>query len=524
MVGVSPPLQDFWGTFAHSYQRAGILQALAWVQRQGHRGYGQPGGRLSGAILRWPTGSGKSFAAAQVAEALARPTVFITPAHCRLQLAGALTHFTGIPTMAYLPQSKRKRGWTELGQQQAEAEAQGAPPWFVLGWSNVVTDGKLLPELALFLAEYPDALVVLDEVHHMADHRMSKALAGADGRDAYAPITSTAAVMRRALRGMHTGPTLGMSATPSTDRPSQLWGVLDAVQPFSWGKSRPSRQRYAGLRPPGPDEYGEVEDPTMVTREARAELRRRMAEVIHSVPYSTIRRYMPPKRYEVFTIGREDQGPIPRGARRTLKAAQKAQEGLEDAELSVAAWVKTPATVARCLELLGGGEKILLFTEEVAHAEELGLRIGKGFSGDLWVGHGGHSAVEREQIRQSFIGHPGPCILVGTRPAWGEGIDLYDASRTILAALPWTHGDLLQVLGRGPRLASKRPWVGEFHRAVGTRDDRVFEKIIGRLAELGELLPDEALDAVRDGLRGTTGAEVLSGMLARFVAQCEGPS
>ncbi len=163
-----------------------------------------------------------------------------------------------------------------------------------------------------------------------------------------------------------------------------------------------------------------------------------------------------------------------------------------EAQIAYAAGVKTGEVIERAKEALIGGEKIAIIGNRLkwapmmsAHVEEaVPARVRK----KLWsrIATGESSVGDRQALAREFMRVKGPAVLVATIDSVSESIDLHDADRVIVAALPYTPGQLTQMEGRFHRLGQKRPVVYDYLIAQGTIDEVIEDNLLGKLNAIEE--------------------------------------
>ena len=106
-------------------------------------------------------------------------------------------------------------------------------------------------------------------------------------------------------------------------------------------------------------------------------------------------------------------------------------------------------------------------------------------------------------MKDAYVRHPGPCVLVGTGQAWGTGIDgLQCTDVAIFALLPYTPGQLDQWEGRFTRLGQDRPVTILFPIAEGTADDHLADILLSKLPAVEALVGIDALEGAEKALSG----------------------
>ncbi len=132
-------------------------------------------------------------------------------------------------------------------------------------------------------------------------------------------------------------------------------------------------------------------------------------------------------------------------------------------------------------------------------------------------GHGGTSPAMRDQIQQEYMSAAGPCVLVGTGDAWGEGVSLHDTDLALIAMLPYTPGAVIQWEGRFSRHGQKRPVLVQYLVAEGTVDEHVAEILLSKLKPVETVAQDDSITGFADAIQGVgSEEEIMQSVLAKL--------
>jgi superfamily II DNA/RNA helicase len=249
------------------------------------------------------------------------------------------------------------------------------------------------------------------------------------------------------------------------------------------------------------------------------ELVKRLSFFTYYVPHSVTHRDLPAKRRQVTYIKAEELS-TGRDVLAELREHTFVHGGEAWAKLAHAAAMKRSRVVEeavngafRAPEGRGGG-KVCVFTglrvdcEKIAAACEKATRAKPKKDGipqpdvKVWWAHGGLSPQERDKIREEYMAHPGPCILVATGDSMGESVNLHDTDLAIIAMLPWTPGQIRQWEGRWVRLGMTRPVLILYLVAEGTKDEEVALALLNKLPAVEKVAKDEVLASLEQDLRG----------------------
>ena len=471
--------------------------------------------------------SGKTAGA--LVDALTRPgtVLVICPAKARHVWWTQVQQYTNILPWRLSPESERRKGDMTWAQYTARCAQTGQRRFVVVG-------AESLNDHLEFVTKLEPEVLILDELHIHGQSKRWKAVNKADGtvdfsrrqtasgdRNAWAvAIMDVSRLPSLALR-------IGLTATPLDDgRPRRLWAQLDLLSPGGFAHSyRRFAERYCDATP---NPYGGFDDKGSSNID---ELRARCSFFTHEVPYTESHSSLPPTRIQVVYLPVDTQDKAERyDDAQTFDQAIKqlarqargeyedvpARERLIEARLAEACSRKRGYVVSEALEGLKGGGKVIVFTARRREAERWGEAIRKAVStGDeatnatVWVGHGGVSESERNDMIDGFRNSPGPCCLVGTGQAFGIAVDgMQTADLAIFAMLPWKPGDFLQWRGRFDRHGGRATLL-KVVVAAATYDERVVEILTDKFGPIEQFLAADELDGMGEKLLGMEDREAL---------------
>jgi SNF2 family DNA or RNA helicase len=174
------------------------------------------------------------------------------------------------------------------------------------------------------------------------------------------------------------------------------------------------------------------------------------------------------------------------------------------------------------LDLLDGdlaGEKVIVYTSFRTHIDRLEALTRKGkFTRRKFLRvTGAEDATERRVAARKFQEPDGDHDLIFINQAGIEGINLQQAAHMICLDLPWSWGNLLQLVGRMLRIASPhaactlhllpaRGSIDEFTISTLKSKKGVFEMILGDSHSAG-LLDDKTVFDMESGMEQAGGDE-----------------
>jgi hypothetical protein len=370
-------------------------------------------GHLEGAHLWHSPGAGKTISAIIWSLLVPGPIVFVTRAAARGTIAQEIRRVTTCSplvligeTPCVIPKDTR---------------------FTVIGWEG------LPHHIGSLLALHPTT-VVWDESHKAKNWKRWIAVPERDAQTDQAVldpetgrakvtfierknISSAAEALARAAKRR-----LATTASPIKDRLRDLWAQLDLVEPRQWGRFHTWARRYCAA---SETQWGGLDTTGRAGETYMAELNARLSFSVHSVPYSVSHAALPPLRRLVTYLGSEALT-----AGREFKVeniTDDPQKNLLISKLRMAADRKRKAAVELVIEAAAKDEtgttggKVTVFTALRKDCEKFATALQKAAPGlKVWMAHGDHSTVVRDQIREEYMAHPGPCALVGTGNAWGE--------------------------------------------------------------------------------------------------------
>lgn len=473
-------LRDWVPAFLTPYQREGIL---SMAHRDGH--------------LHWAAGSGKTAGA--ICWALAHPgaTVVVTRAGVRRSHAREIERLTH--HRALVLESKDDAAKLE------DTEAV----FIVVGWEG-------LPDLIEPILNWRPTNVIYDELHKAKSHKRWGATQQEDGKLKFDLHDNIAAAAYRLSRKVKRR--LGTTATPIKDRTRDLWAQLDLVHPDAWGpfykEDRASfTARYCAARK---GMYGGIDTSGDSNT---TELEQRVSIVRDLVPHSVTHRHLPPRRRLVSYVTLEEQNAATGFTQSFFKKAAKGgKNGLLEARLMEAAAKKRKLLLELVEEAVAAKQKIVIFTGRREDCDKLAESVSKlGTSARVFSGHGGTPPSVRDQTQQDYMSQQGPCILVGTGDAWGEGINLQDTDVAFIAMLPYTPGQVVQWEGRFCRHGQKRPVLIQYLVAEGTVDEHVAGILLNKLPAVESISKDDSITGFAEQLSGADDEEsIIASILGKL--------
>lgn len=423
--------------FLHPYQQAGVEEII------NKRTF----------LLNYEMGLGKTPTALIAAkEAKAFPLLIICPALVRLNWMDEINKWWP---------DHPEIGMANTGSQAAKAKAQNK--------KIIITSY----ELAKHFVNDRFGFIILDEVHYIKNKRAQRSK-----------------VVSQIRNNSKNGYIVGLTGTPITSEPTDLWNQLDTLRPNAFGTYWKFVQRYSNNIP---NEYSawifqglnEEYAPELATRLACLSSRVTKSEVAHLLPPFSV---LPLKIL------------LTKGKLKGIKTNRKDLNAINE-ELTRAGNHKVTQAVEAVINAYEQGSPTACLTwhRNLAQKIERALTSKKlpttYIDGDIPVG---------KRVQQIEIAKANGSILVGTIASMNVGIDLTHFTTAIIAELYSQTSSIIQALGRFSRLSGKLPSTCYVLIAKGTYDEVIASMLTRRLEEQSQLWEAGASEKAALGvLKGT---------------------
>lgn len=283
----------------------------------------------------------------------------------------------------------------------------------------------------------------------------------------------------------------GLTGTPMTNRPRDLWGILDTIVPGRFGDSEKGFFKF-GLR--YCDAHKEQVTPDKVVwkfdgKSNLPELSQRLSHFMLRRTKSQVALELPAKTRQVIRV---DVGKVGTGA--LTHTGSIAGSANMRASLAVAADAKLKEAEEILRSHLDSGQKVVVTTYRRAVAEHLANALGGK------VIHGGISQARREAILHELRNSESPPLLATTIDATSTGIDLSYADVGILVELTYEPHEILQWEARFHRLTTTSPKLIQYLIARGTTDELIAEVVLSKLDSLEQVVGGFAETGMRADL------------------------
>lgn len=294
------------------------------------------------------------------------------------------------------------------------------------------------------------------------------------------------------------GTVWGLTATPVRDRVRDYWGQLAVVAPCEF----PLRGKYDFLKrycDGHQEEYGFVSTGATNQEELFAKIDRLFVRLTREIVRDQLPaiqrdiRCVPPSEaldYKLF--GGNVENAIARTAAvKESTAVELALEYLSDSSrvVLVTSRRKTAASLAQALNTA------MRSASKSLHREARERAILRHVNGETPI-------KQRVKVAEEVNTYPGPAALVATMDSITESIDLHHMDGLVVASLPYTPYQLVQLEGRVGRLGGV-PSTIHYLIAEGTIDEKIRETLLDKLQAVEEVGADtQGAGGAAQSLRG----------------------
>jgi SNF2 family DNA or RNA helicase len=365
----------------------------------------------------------------------------------------------------------------------------------------VITTYGLLPRDLEHLGEVEWSTVVLDEAQMVKN-----------------PNTKAA----RAVRQLRAHQKLALTGTPVENRLSELWSILDAVNPGLLGSLQRFREQFSSPIERSGDEVAaarlrRLTQPFILRRtKADKRLLPDLPDKIEQIAYAKLTREQATLYQQVVdqlladaeqTGGMKRRGLVLAALMRLKQICNHPAHALGDGSRLAGRSGKLTRFDELVTELLDADERALVFTQFREMGELLRTHVNEQFHFDAPFLHGGVSRSGRDRMVDAFQAGTGPPLLLVSLKAGGTGLNLTAASQVIHYDRWWNPAVEDQATDRAWRIGQDR--TVNVHKLVceGTVEERIgvviddkrklADAVVGTgEAWLSELSTDELRDLV----------------------------
>ncbi len=331
----------------------------------------------------------------------------------------------------------------------------------------VITTYGLLPRDLVHLGEREWSTVVLDEAQMVKN-----------------PNTKSA----RAVRRLRAGQVLALTGTPVENRLSELWSILDAVNPGLLGSLDSFRRRFGTPIERSHDEVAaarlrRITQPFVLRRtKADRALIPDLPDKIEQIAYARLTREQGALYQQVVdqllidaeqSTGIQRRGQVLAALTRLKQICNHPAHALRDGSRLDGRSGKLSRFDELVTVLLAEEERALVFTQFREMGELLVRHVREQLGLDVPFLHGGVTRNGRDRMIDAFQDHSGPPLLIVSLKAGGTGLNLTAASQVIHYDRWWNPAVEDQATDRAWRIGQHR--TVNVHKLVceGTVEERI---------------------------------------------------
>lgn len=409
-----------------------------------------------GALLADVMGAGKTAQALRAAKALNQRTLIVCPSFVR----GVWEKELG-------------KWWPEAsyGVLEGVKETHDIPPWLVTICHYDILHAWV-PRLLAWMGGPRDVstpgpkTLILDEAHFVSNSKSRR---------------STACKQLGAIATHR----IGLSGTPLTNRPRDLWNVVDILSPGRFGSFFKYGLRYCDATQ---ESVGHGANAKVVWnfdgRSHLDELKRRLSYFMLRRTHEDINLELPALTRQVVELK------VP--SRYRLNVDRGVSQKAMRRALDLAADGKMKEIVAMCRQHVEDGHKVVVFCHRRSAAEHIanecvsstpfGMCDG-GVNNSAFI-HGGISQKYRNALIEDQRKIEGPSLLAATIDVASVGIDLSFADVCVFAELTWEPHELAQAEARVYRFGATKPILVQYCVALGTGEELIRDRLILKMEQV----------------------------------------
>ena len=371
----------------------------------------------------------------------------------------------------------------------------------------------VLPEIVIMnydiAAKYADEiravnwdLLICDEAHYMKNPKSqrTKALLG-EGKK---------------VKPLSSGKKIFLTGTPITNRPVELWPLVNYLFPAQFSNFFSFAKRYCGANKSryGWDFSGATNlDELQQVLRASGMIRRMKANVLTELP-AKIRQVisLPSDSVSRLVKQENEHGDALERRVKMIKAEAKRSKASGDKEAYAAAvgqlrqaysvafeemaairkelaTAKIPFVIEHITDIVESNGKVVI----MAHHRDVVDALQNHFGLAAVKLYGGMSDVEKENSVTRFQNDPACKIFVGSIRAAGVGITLTAAAKVVFAELDWTPANMMQAEDRCHRIGQTESVLVQHLVFDGSLDARMAEILVEKIEIIGAALDESDL-------------------------------
>lgn len=396
-----------------------------------------------GALLADAMGLGKSITAITAARFLDLKTVIVCPSYVR--------------TVWDNPNNgELKKWWPSILEKLYKPESLSAHD--IPAYAKVILiHYDIISAWAPYIAKWNPNVVIIDECHYLTNERTQRSQGVRD-------------ICKNAQYRW------GLSGTPLTNRPKDIWNIIDTLHPNFLGRFFPFALKHcnAHKRSVTPtkvvwDFSGASNIPELSTKLDKIMLRRTVKDVALQLP---------PKTRQTIFIDTPSKSLT---SELSVSAIRRMLEVASDSKLDTGYNIIS--------EHISSGHKVVVFSHRREIAEYF-VNLARGDGIDARLIHGGVSLVNRGIAIEKAKSVSNGGLLSVTIDTAGTGIDLSYADVGIFVELTYEPHKLLQAEARLHRFGQEKPVLIQYLIATGTVDELVSGIVIDKLSTFESVIGD----------------------------------
>jgi SWI/SNF-related matrix-associated actin-dependent regulator of chromatin subfamily A-like protein 1 len=382
-----------------------------------------------------------------------------------------------------------------------EAEALGLHPPLILTTKKPPKDGSITKDDGIVICNYDilnawkDALkgvktIVFDEIQLLANEKSQRSKAAKQ-------------------LAHHAANRIGLSGTPMSNAPAELWNVADTISPGRFGKPFSYYMRYCDAHQVEIKKKSDVEgEEDEVLKKVwkydgssnKDELARRLSYFMLRRTKADIALELPPKTRQLIEIELTDyNNPDHWWSADNKNAAQVA--------LGIAGTLKIPHTVDLAVRSRQDGNSVVIFCFQKQIAAGLQKALAKQ-GVESYLATGDETSNKRQENAERARDEG--AVLIATIDAMGTGINyLSYANVIIFAELHYVFTRLLQAEDRAHRFGQKQNVFIYYMVALGTIDETIRDRLRIKIEHFEGAVGTTG-ESIRDDLMGETEEEALA--------------
>lgn len=403
----------------------------------------------------------------------ARPAIIIVPASLKINWQREINKWMSIPERVVILSG------TKAYQQAIE------------GASIIIINYDILPYWVDTLLSVNPQVLIADEAHYCKNSKAKRSKA----------VKELAEKIDRVIL---------LTGTPITNRPLELFPLLNMVDPKAWPNFFTYAKRYCDARQTGFGwDFSGASNLSELHQKIKPYVIRRVKD--------QVLKELPAKRRATITIEMDDKSRreydrLITEAKAAIEEARETGESLGAEHLALiekskqaAVKGKMKAALEWTSDFIESGQKLIVFTTHTFTVSELMQAFGE----QAVKVTGGDSQAARQQAVDRFQNDESVRLFVGNIKAAGVGLTLTAASDVAFLELAWTPGDHEQAEDRAHRIGQSSNVTAWYLLAENTIDEKIFN-----LLEMKR----QVVDKVTDGKEGELRFSILNELASLITA------